>query len=207
MESDGVHDFISTDAADTARDTHATAVLDPNPSEPATPDGWIDDRPSEVEAESTEAPPALLRRRRRRRRLLVVYAVVSILLVTAVVVGVQANRQLTRTDASLASVRSQLRRTTTQVATARSELATAVAHSVADDATLQTETAQLAADQGQLAKVQADVHAKGVSIGQLDLCLSGVEQALNQIAVGDQPGAAATLNGVSANCASAEPSG
>jgi hypothetical protein len=206
METDGGHAFISTDAADTARDTPGTAVLDPCPSEPPAPDGWIDDRPSDVKAEPTEAQPAV-RRRRRRRRLLVVYAVVSILLMTAMVVGVQANRQLTRTDASLASIRSQLRRTTAQVATARSELNTAVAHSVADDATLQTETAQLAADQSQLAKVQADVHAKGVSIGQLDLCLSGVEQALNQIAVGDQPGAATTLNGVSANCKSAEPSG
>jgi hypothetical protein len=206
METDGVHAFTSADAADTGRDAHGTAVLDPCPPEPPTPDGWIDDRPSAVEAEPDQASPAALRRRR-RRRLLVVYVVVSVLLVTAVVVGVQANRQLGRTDASLASIRGQLQRTTAQVATARSELATAVAHSEADEGTLRTETAQLATDQSQLAKVQADVHAKGVSIGQLDLCLSGVEQALNQIAVGDQAGAAATLNSVSANCQSAEPSG
>jgi type II secretory pathway component PulM len=206
METDGVHAFTSTDAADTARGAHATVVLDPYPPIPPTPDGWIDDRLSGDEAEPSLAPPAALRRRR-RRRLLVAYVVVSILVVTAVVVGVQANRQLTRTDASLASIRGQLRQTTAQVATARSQLATAVAHSEADEGTLRTETAQLAADQGQLAKVQADVQAKGVSIGQLDLCLSGVEQALNQIAVGDQPGAAATLNGVSANCQGAEPSG
>jgi type II secretory pathway component PulM len=205
METDGVHAFTSTDAADTARGAHATAVLDPHPPVPPAPDGWIDDRLSSDEAEPTPALPAALRRRRRRR--LLAYVVVSILLVTAVVVGVQANRQLTRTDASLASIRGQLRQTTAQVATARSQLATAVAHSEADEGTLRTETAQLAADQGQLAKVQDDVQAKGVSIGQLDLCLSGVEQALNQIAVGDQPGAAATLNGVSANCQGAEPSG
>ena len=36
---------------------------------------------------------------------------------------------------------------------------------------------------------RSDVFAKGVSISQLDTCLSGVEQALNQISLGDQSGA------------------
>jgi hypothetical protein len=207
MATDGVHASISTDASGAARDPRRTAVLDPYPPIRPGPDGWVDDQPSTVEVEPTDTPPAALRRRRRRRHLLLVYVVVSMMLLTAVVVGVQANRQLTRTDASLAAVRGQLQRTTAQVATARSQLATAAAHSEADQRTLHTESAQLAADQAQLAQAQADVHAKGVSIGQLDLCLSGVEQALNQIAVGDQAGAVTTLHGVAANCMNAEPSG
>jgi hypothetical protein len=206
MATDGVHASISTDASGAARDPRRTAVLDPYPPIRPESDGWVDDQPSAVAVEPADTPPAALRRRRRRRRLLLVYVVVSMMLLTAVV-GVQANRQLTRTDASLAAVRGQLQRTTAQVATARSQLATAAAHSEADQRTLHTESAQLAADQAQLAQAQADVHAKGVSIGQLDLCLSGVEQALNQIAVGDQAGAVTTLHGVAANCMNAEPSG
>jgi hypothetical protein len=201
METDGVDAFTSLNAFDTGRDARGTALLEPYP--PGSPDGWVEEQPPDVDV-ARVAPVA---HRRRRWRLVLVYVVVSLMLVTAVAVGVQANRQLTRTDASLASIRGQLHRTTAQVATARSELAGVTARSVAAQGTLNTVSAQLAADQAQLAKAQADVHAKGVSIGQLDLCLSGVEQALNQIAVGDQTGAATTLNGVSANCQSAEPSG
>jgi cytoskeletal protein RodZ len=207
MEADGVHAFNSTGADDPARDAPGTALLDPFPPEPARTEGWPDDPPVDADVTPTSTPPEASRRRRARRRLILVYVVVSMMLVTAVVVGVQANRQLGRTDTSLTSTRAQLQRTTAQVATARSKLAAAVAHSEAAEQTLNAEGAQLATDQAQLAKVQADVHAKGVSIGQLDLCLSGVEQALNQIAVGDQGGAVATLHGVASNCQSAEPSG
>ena len=53
--------------------------------------------------------------------------------------------------------------------------------------TLATETSQLAAAQAQLASTEANVFANGVSINDLDTCLSGVEQALNQISLG-RPG-------------------
>jgi hypothetical protein len=207
METDGVDAFHSTGAAGPARDAPGTALLDPYSPESRRTDDWPDDRPADTDTEPTGPPPGTSGRRRGRRRLVLVYVVVSMMLVTAVAVGVQANRRLTRTDTSLTATRAQLQRTTAQVATARSKLAAAVAHSEAAEQTLNAESAQLAADQAQLAKAQADVHAKGVSIGQLDLCLSGVEQALNQIAVGDQVGAVTTLNGVSSNCQSAEPSG
>jgi hypothetical protein len=71
---------------------------------------------------------------------------------------------------------------------------------------LATETAQLASVQSQLASAEADVFANGVSINDLDLCLSGVERALNQISLDDQAGAAATLDGVASSCRGAAPS-
>ena len=46
---------------------------------------------------------------------------------------------------------------------------------------------------------------QGVSISNLDTCLAGVEKALNQIALANQTGAAATLQGVASNCRAAEP--
>jgi hypothetical protein len=71
---------------------------------------------------------------------------------------------------------------------------------------LATETTQLALVQSQLASAEADVFANGVSINDLDTCLSGVEQALNQISLDDQSGAATTLDGVAASCRGALPS-
>jgi hypothetical protein len=46
-----------------------------------------------------------------------------------------------------------------------------------------------------------------VSISDLDICLSGVEKALNQISLGNRNGAATTLNGASPSCRGAQPSG
>jgi hypothetical protein len=222
MATEGLSAFTPTDASDSGWRPRGSSALRPPPSPPAwpglSPDRTGadadrhradpgDDRADGDDTDSSGAPGEAGRRPRRRWRLVAIYVVVGALLVAAVVVGIQANRQLGRTDDSLNAIRGQLRQTTAQVAVARSKLAVVTGESAAAERTLETETTQLAADQSQLAQAQAGVHAKGVSISELDTCLSGVEQALNQIAVGDQGGAAATLNRVSAHCQSAEPSG
>ena len=84
-------------------------------------------------------------------------------------------------------------------------LGSVTAQSAAAARTLATETSQLAAVEAQLAATEANVHADGVSIDDLDTCLSGVEQALNEISIDDQHGAASTLDGVAAPCRAAEP--
>ena len=223
MASDGDHSLTPMDASDRGSAAHGSSTaLRPPPSAPDRPGRSTEDarrgpdghRSGVEEGRANLAgidrsvgsggttPPS-----RPRWRLVTAYVVVAVLLMVAVVVGVQANRQLGRTDDSLQAVRGQLRTTTAQVAVARAQLAAADARTEAAQRTLDAESAQLASDQAQLAKAQAGVHAKGVSIGELDTCLSGVEKALNQIAVGDQSGAASTLDGVSANCQNAEPSG
>ncbi len=47
----------------------------------------------------------------------------------------------------------------------------------------------------------------GVNIANLDTCLAGVNQALNEISLGDQSGAGAILDRYAGNCQAAEPSG
>jgi hypothetical protein len=89
---------------------------------------------------------------------------------------------------------------------ARAQLAVDTAQSNQAGHTLSTESAQLAADQAQLAQAQAGVYAQGVSISDLDTCLSGVEESLNQLSLGNESGAATTLSGVAATCQDAEPS-
>ena len=111
-----------------------------------------------------------------------------------------------RIDAPLSSARAQLRRTDTLLPQVRAQLA--VVHSPVRPGRAHPglRLDQLAADQAQLARAQADVFAQGVSISDLDTCLSGVEKSLNQISLDDQTGAAATLSGVASNCKEAAPS-
>ncbi len=49
-------------------------------------------------------------------------------------------------------------------------------------------------------QAQANVHSQGVDIGKLDDCVGAVEQALNQIAVGQTAGGLATLRASSSSC-------
>jgi hypothetical protein len=140
-------------------------------------------------------------------RLLVAYAVGLLVLVSAVGAAFELHSQLGRTNRSLTSTRAELRRTLEQVATTSGALASIAGQSTAAGQSLEMETAQLGADQQQLAAAEANIHANGVSIADLDTCLSGVERALNQISLGNKSGAAATLNGVASSCRNAQPSG
>ncbi len=136
-----------------------------------------------------------------------VVALVMAALVAAMVVAFVSHGQLRKADSTLATTRSELRHTLAAVAVSRTELLNVTGQAEVAGQTLTAAAAQLATDQTRLAQAQADEFYQGVSINQLDLCLAGVEQSLNQIALGNTAGAAATLEGVAANCRSAEPTG
>jgi hypothetical protein len=136
-----------------------------------------------------------------------VVALVVAALVAAVVVAFVSHGQLRRADSTLATTRSELRHTLAAVAASRTELLAVTGRAEVAGQTLTAAAAQLATDQTRLAQAQADEFYQGVSINQLDLCLAGVEKSLNQISLGNTSSAAATLEGVAANCRSAEPTG
>lgn len=71
---------------------------------------------------------------------------------------------------------------------------------------LSQETSQLLGAQTSLAAAKAHVTQQAQLISSLQTCLSGVEQALNALAVGNQSDAIAALNPVSAACSAAEAS-
>ncbi len=154
---------------------------------------------------STEPPDH--DQRQRRHRLLAAYATGLALLATTVVVGAASHATLRSTQTSLTSVQAELRRATAHLAATRAELSTVTSQSGSARSSLATESAQLSADQTELASAEVNVFAKGVSISELDACLSSVERALNQISLGDQSGAATTISGASASCRAAEPAG
>jgi hypothetical protein len=136
----------------------------------------------------------------------VAYVAVLALLIGGVVVAVTANHGLRATNHQLTAVRVRLEQTIGRAQVAEHHLKAVAAESTAAGTTLSTETAQLTAAQAQLASTEADVFTNGVSIGQLDTCLAGVERALNQISLNDQQGAEASLDGVATACRAAEPS-
>jgi hypothetical protein len=60
--------------------------------------------------------------------------------------------------------------------------------------------ASLASTQAALSRAQQGMESEGVDLGKLDSCLSGVEEALNQIAVGQTGGGLASLRASSSSC-------
>jgi hypothetical protein len=70
---------------------------------------------------------------------------------------------------------------------------------------LDTESSELAIDQSHLSAAEADITTKGVNISDLNTCLSGVQQALNEISLGDRPAAVTSLDRVGPTCQAAEP--
>ena len=101
-------------------------------------------------------------------------------LVAAVVVASVSHGQLRRADSTLATTRTELRHTLAVVASSRTELLAVTGRAEVAGQTLTAAAAQLATDQTRLARAQADQFYQGSQINQLDLCLAGVEKALNQ---------------------------
>lgn len=144
---------------------------------------------------------------RRTRRTALVAVVGSLVLLVAVAASVLDHHRLQRTDSAIATTRVQLSRTITATVAARGRLAQAARESGAAAGALGAASFQLAAVQAQLTAAQANIRLDGVSIADLDTCLTGVNQALNEISLGDQAGAAALLRQYEGSCQAAEPPG
>jgi hypothetical protein len=140
------------------------------------------------------------------RRLATALVAGIILLAALAVAGVVAHRDLEHTAHSVAVERALLAQSQSKLSAARGRLAAVQSQSDTAGQALSAASTRLATAQSQLARAQANVSTQGVSISNLDTCLAGVEKALNQIALGDQSEAAATLQSVASNCQAAEPS-
>jgi septal ring factor EnvC (AmiA/AmiB activator) len=161
-------------------------------------------QPAEEGIEDTDQPTPVSGDRTGRR---LVAALIAGLLVLAalVVLGAVAHGDLEHTAGTLAVERTRLAQSQSQLSAARHRLAAVQSQSDTAGRALSAASTRLATAQSQLARAQADVSTQGVSISNLDTCLAGVEKALNQIALADQPGAVATLQSVASNCRAAEP--
>ena len=175
-----------------------------------------------VAAPIRDAPPGP-RRPRRARRIITTSAalVASILLTLGLLADVHVRAELRASQSSLASTRSRLAHTLnaleltesalTSTASDRDALRLALELATSDlssaNASLATADDNLASTQHSLANANTGLMLQGSALVALNRCLTGVEQALNQIAVGNQIGAVHSISAVAGSCQSAQGGG
>jgi stage V sporulation protein SpoVS len=116
---------------------------------------------------------------------------------------VQAGTQFDRTHAALDSTRHHVAVTLAALATVRTGLDVVDGQVNQGHVALARDTTQLQGVQTALAGARADVSHQTQGIAELQACLSGVEQALNALAVGDRVRAIDALDAVTASCSAA----
>ena len=158
------------------------------------------------EPEGARAEPLRRRRRRRRTRWLIAGLALVVLAVTfGYLAGneIQANTEFDQAHRSLDVTQGHIDAVQSQLTTVRRELAVVNNQVRASSTQLAQDTSQLQGVKKALVNAETNVTHQSSTIGDLHLCLGGVEQALNALAVGDQGPAIAALNAVSASCAKA----
>lgn len=164
------------------------------------------DLEAEVWPLDVEAPPR--HRSHVTRRGWIVVAVVLCSVVGAVLGyliadQIQQRDQFDRSQASLKITRHHIATVSTDLTTLRHDVALLNTQVGNDITALNQDSSQLEGAQTGLAAAQAHVTQQATLITSLQSCLGGVEQALNALAVGNQPRAIDLLNSVSSSCTNA----
>jgi hypothetical protein len=119
---------------------------------------------------------------------------------------VQARDRYAQAQAALGVTLQRTHATGAQLDEVHRELSILKTQVGSDSTAFSQEFSQLLGAQTSLAAAKAHVTQQALLISSLKTCLAGVEQALNELAVGKQPGAIAALNSVSVSCSAAEAS-
>ncbi len=117
--------------------------------------------------------------------------------------AVQANHRYDRARASLSTTRHHTTIVSRELDAARADLELLTHQVGSDTAALSQDTSALQGAQGALTAAEAHESQQATLLSSLNTCLGGVEQALNALAVGNQPSAIAALHGVSQSCSAA----
>jgi septal ring factor EnvC (AmiA/AmiB activator) len=118
-----------------------------------------------------------------------------------VVTDLRARSETTRVDLTLRSADGQLAARRHQLAPVERHLAGARAARVSATRSFDSAQAALKATQSALSSTEAGIRTDGVDLSALDTCLSDVEQALNQLSVGQTTGGLDSLRTSSTACA------
>jgi hypothetical protein len=111
----------------------------------------------------------------------------------------QAHTSLVLTQQRSRAVSTELREVSRDLSVLKTQVGS-------DTTALSQDSSQLLGAQTSLSAAQAHVTQQASLITSLQTCLVGVEQALNELAVGNQNSAIAALNAVSTSCSAAEAS-
>jgi len=139
-------------------------------------------------------------------------AIAALLAVTVLAAGsllvlsdVRARAEIRTTEVSMTSAAGRLSAIEGNLARVEERLTGARARRAAAVRSFDRAQATLSATQASLARAQAGVRSEGVDLGVLDTCVGGVEEALNQIAVGQTSGGLASLRAASSSCSALDP--
>jgi type II secretory pathway pseudopilin PulG len=192
----------------TAAATPATPGRQAMAPEDVDPSMDVDRHGSPAASEPFESPDPVVAWWRRPGWALVVVSVV-ILAAVAVLVGwgLHTRAQAAATTRTTESVQRQVHRTLEQLRTTQGQLSTVTAQEQSANATLSTDTALLKTQQAELSQDQSTISAQGVNISKLQACLTGIQETLNEISLGDTAHAVASLQAVAPDCTAAEPAG
>jgi len=154
------------------------------------------------------APPPRTRLSRRARWILALGAgaLFAAALGYLIVDQVQARTQYDRAHTSLAMTQQRSRTVSAELREVSRDLSVLRTQVGSDTTALSQDSAQLLGAQTSLSAAQAHVTQQASLITSLQACLVGVEQALNELAVGNQASAIAALDAVSTSCTAAEAS-
>jgi hypothetical protein len=159
----------------------------------------------------TESPPVPVLEPWPRRKRWVVGITAGLLLAAAlswaIADQVSARQHFDRTHSALAVTQHQVHIVDAHLAELSRDVSILKTEVGSDTTALNQDSAQLLGAQTSLSAAQAHVTQQASLITSLQTCLTGVERALNALAVGDQPGGIAALNAVSTSCAAAEAAG
>jgi hypothetical protein len=162
----------------------------------------VDRRPFPTEP---PAPPRLSR----PMRWIVGLAVGALFLATVgslVADQIEAHAHYDQAQSSLVLTRQHTQTVSVQLDELQRDLRVLKTQVGSDTTALSQDASQLLGAQTSLSAAQEHVSQQASLITSLQTCLVGVEHALNELAVGKQPGAIAALNSVSASCTAAEAS-
>ena len=126
------------------------------------------------------------------------------LISTLAVTDAHTRTALRRSNATLAEVRTHTHQVLVRLATTRLELAVDRTTQSAAQAALAEVDVQLTSTDSQLSATNSQLTQETAYVDELNSCLSGVEQALNAISVGDTPHAVAALDAVHTVCRQAQ---
>lgn len=147
--------------------------------------------------------------RSRPKRALVSLTVLAVLAATCTltVTDLAGRAEVHGTDSEIARAEALLDRASTQLAAtkARADDVGMQARDVA--ALVLAAQATIDSTEASISKTEQGISVDGVDISELDRCLGGVVQALDQVTVGQVQGALSSLEAVSGSCSAARPSG
>jgi hypothetical protein len=158
---------------------------------------------SDTGIESTDAPRLTLRKKRvaTAATALTFLAAASVVLVT----DLRARSEVRRTTFASASTQARLEQRQTRLRVTQAQTRVSASDVQTLGAAISQTQTSLSTSNAAISSTERGLYFGGFDVAALNTCLSGVTQALDQVAVGQTTGALSSLGSVATSCNTARP--